>query len=234
LLYAAGRFEDALAGYDDAVRVDPTSATAQRGRGLSLFALGRLDDAITAFDCAVDLDPASASAHAARAAALEAAGRLAEAALAAIMAIGCDPDHVMAHTVRGTIALRLGDPATAEQSLRIAADAAGAHPLVPLVLAGAAAWARGDESGAVSTFATALELDPVVGAGRVSPWTAAEARAIALVATDRAAEAMDLMHQARPLRRRGDHVHDVAFDALANGPLPVPEGLDEVRRAAEE
>jgi hypothetical protein len=55
-----------------------------------------------------------------------------------------------------------------------------------------------------------------------------------LVATDRAAEAMDVLAQARPSRRPGDRMHTVAFDALANGPLPPPAGLDDVRRAAAE
>jgi hypothetical protein len=29
-------------------------------------------------------------------------------------------------------------------------------------------------------------------------------------------------------------LHDIAFDALANGPLAVPDGLDDVRQAAED
>jgi tetratricopeptide (TPR) repeat protein len=233
VLYAAGRFDDALAGYDEAARLSPTVAAHQRGRGLSLFALGRLDEAIEAFDAAVRLDPMSAAAHAYHAAALEAANRLAEAALAAVQAISCDPDHVMANTVRGTIALRLGDPATAETSFLTAADAAGAHPVVPLVLAGAAAWARGDGDVARQRFDAALQLDPAGGGGRVSTWGAAEARAIALAGTGRAAEAIDLLDRARPERRPGDRIHAAAFDALANGPVEPPERLDDVRKAAE-
>ena len=83
-------------------------------------------------------------------------------------------------------------------------------------------------------FTAALELDPTRAGGRVSPWAAAEARSIALVATDRAAEALDVIDKARPLRRPGDRLHTVAFDTLARGPLPPPEGLDDVRRAAAE
>src|SRR5262249_58227424 len=105
-------------------------------------------------------------------------------------------------------------------SFLAAADAAGSHPLVPLVLAGAAGGARGEADRARSQFMAALELGPVRVSGRVSPWAAAEARAIALVATDRAAEAMDVLVRARPSRRPGDRMHTVAFDALANGPLP--------------
>jgi tetratricopeptide (TPR) repeat protein len=51
-----GRYEEALAAYDAARRLDPRSSEAERGRGACLWRLGRKDDGVTAYRAAMDLN----------------------------------------------------------------------------------------------------------------------------------------------------------------------------------
>src|SRR5262249_15291675 len=50
------RWEEALAAYTEAAKLDPRSAEAQRGTGASLVKLGRLEDAAKAYRQATELD----------------------------------------------------------------------------------------------------------------------------------------------------------------------------------
>ncbi len=75
-----GKFADALAAVDDALRLNPTKNAAQHTKGTILLAMGRTAEALTIFE---DLNNRGASAPAItmnRGAALEKLGRTAEAA----------------------------------------------------------------------------------------------------------------------------------------------------------
>jgi len=63
VLVAAGRFADALAAYDDALRLDAQDAEAASGRGLALHGLGRAAEAIEAHGRAIELRPGFARAY---------------------------------------------------------------------------------------------------------------------------------------------------------------------------
>lgn len=54
--YEAGRFDEALARYDAALKEKPSDARAQYNRGLALHKLGRNDEAKQAFTSALELD----------------------------------------------------------------------------------------------------------------------------------------------------------------------------------
>ena len=54
--YEAGRYDEALAHYDSALKDKPTDARVQYNRGLTLHKLGRNDDAKAAFSAALELD----------------------------------------------------------------------------------------------------------------------------------------------------------------------------------
>jgi hypothetical protein len=79
VLTEEGRFADALADADAAVRLAAREAQTQNTRGNVLRALGRLDEAIAAYRQAVTLQPQYADGHFNLAQALLAAGAFAEA-----------------------------------------------------------------------------------------------------------------------------------------------------------
>ena len=55
--YADGRYEEALDGYDEAIRLNPRDAAAFNNRGNTLKRLGRLEGAIRDYDEAIRLAP---------------------------------------------------------------------------------------------------------------------------------------------------------------------------------
>lgn len=59
--HATGRYEEAVAAFDQAVAIDPGYAEAWRNRGLSLALLGRADESEQSFSKAISLSPEDAS-----------------------------------------------------------------------------------------------------------------------------------------------------------------------------
>jgi tetratricopeptide (TPR) repeat protein/Zn-dependent membrane protease YugP len=56
-LHEQGAFANAIAEFDEALRIDPTLATAHYNRGHSYLMLGRLDEAMADLDAALRLEP---------------------------------------------------------------------------------------------------------------------------------------------------------------------------------
>lgn len=77
--YNAGRYVEAVAAYDQAIRFAPNNAAAYFYKGNALSALRSYEAAITAYDCAIQLAPNIADAYNAKGRALEQLGRSAEA-----------------------------------------------------------------------------------------------------------------------------------------------------------
>lgn len=86
-----GRFEDALAVYDEVLASQPGFAPAWTRRGRALRMMGRFDDAIAAYDQALALSPRSAKAWRGRGMVLEMRGQKAEALLCYQRAAERDP-----------------------------------------------------------------------------------------------------------------------------------------------
>jgi tetratricopeptide (TPR) repeat protein len=63
VLYSLGRFEDALAAYDQALAVNPSGANTHNNRGEALQSLGQFEDALAAYEDALALKPGNATAH---------------------------------------------------------------------------------------------------------------------------------------------------------------------------
>jgi tetratricopeptide (TPR) repeat protein len=59
--HTMGRYEEAVAAFDQAIAIDPGYAEAWRNRGLSLALLGRVNESETSFSKAISLDPDDAS-----------------------------------------------------------------------------------------------------------------------------------------------------------------------------
>lgn len=76
--YAAGRFAAALAGYDAALALNPTSLSLRFNRANALRHLGRPREAITAYDAALEVSPNFPMAHHNRATCLMQIGDLGE------------------------------------------------------------------------------------------------------------------------------------------------------------
>lgn len=77
--YNAGRYVEAVAAYDQAIRFAPNNAAAYFYKGNALSALRSYEAAITAYDSAIQLAPNIADAYNAKGKALEQLGRSAEA-----------------------------------------------------------------------------------------------------------------------------------------------------------
>lgn len=59
----AGRLDDALKAYDQAISLKPSSPVEHEGKGIVLFGLGKVKESIQEFKKAIELDPQSASPH---------------------------------------------------------------------------------------------------------------------------------------------------------------------------
>ncbi len=100
-LYNLKRYEEALAAYDQAIRLDPNYAYAYYDKGLSLYNLKRYEEALIAFDRAIRLDPNYADAYTGRGAALYELKRCEEALTILDQAIRLDPNSSYSYTGRG-------------------------------------------------------------------------------------------------------------------------------------
>ena len=110
-LFAAGRFEDALAAYDRAVAFDPGDAAHfHRNRGITLMEMGRPEEALAAYDRAVALDPGNAGFHRDRGDTLMEMGRPEEALAAYDRAVALDPGNAGFHRDRGDTLMEMGRP----------------------------------------------------------------------------------------------------------------------------
>ena len=130
-LAGLGRYEEAIASYDEAIAADPGYALAHLNRGLALARLGRHEDAVASYDEAIGCDPSLARAHYSRAASLAALERSDEALASYDAAIELGGPVADAHTDKGDLCagLERSDEALASYDAAIESDpyAARAH-----------------------------------------------------------------------------------------------------------
>jgi predicted O-linked N-acetylglucosamine transferase (SPINDLY family) len=126
-----GRREEAVAAYDQALRLRPAYALAHLNRGAALERLGRPEEALAAYDEALRVAPDFAQAHVNRGAALGRQCRFEEAIADYDRASAIDPKLAEAHVNRGAALARLGRVADAlaslDRGLRLRPDDAVAH-----------------------------------------------------------------------------------------------------------
>ena len=92
-LVRQARYAEALAGFDQVLRLDPGHTFAWNNRGICLEATGRLEESLRALDQAVILDPGFADAWANRAKTLARLGQVDDALTDCDRALALNPEH---------------------------------------------------------------------------------------------------------------------------------------------
>jgi tetratricopeptide (TPR) repeat protein len=159
VLFAEGRTAEAVAQYEEALRLRPDYPEAHSNLGSALFAEGRADEAIAQCEEALRLEPDYAEAHINLGGALFAEGRADEAIAQYEEAVRLKPNYAEAHDNLG-IALKAEgrtDEAIAqcEEALRLKPDLAEAHKNL-----GDALDAGGRTDEAIAQYEEALRLNP--------------------------------------------------------------------------
>ncbi len=158
-LLGLGRYEEAVAGYDRAIALEPRRAASHVNRGLALQHLGRYEDALASYDAAVALDPSSADAQTDRGTALENLGRIEEALASYGAAVALDPKSSIARFNQGNALKALGhlDAAVAcyDRAIALSPEHAPTH-----VNRGSALLSLGRFGEALSSYDRAAALRP--------------------------------------------------------------------------
>lgn len=192
-----GRTDEAIARYQEVVRIKPDYAHPRASLGQLLFEQGKVDDAIAQYDAALRADPSDAYAHAGLADALQQGGRLDDAISHYAEALRVDPGLSGARNGYGRALAAEGRKAEAAaqyaEVLRQTPENAEGHNNLANVLA---EQGRADE--AVAHYKAALRVRPGYTAARVN-------LAILLAEHGRFAEAAE--HYAAALRARPDDAH---------------------------
>ena len=107
-LYRLGWYEEALAAFEQALRLDPHFADALFGKGNALYFLKRYEDALLAYEQAIRLDPYNPAFHNNKGSTLYSLGRYREALAAYKQALHIDPHHTSAQQGKKLALRRLG------------------------------------------------------------------------------------------------------------------------------
>jgi superkiller protein 3 len=159
VLERAGNREEAMAHYEQALRLKPENAETHYNLGLALVQEGRMQDAIAQYEQALQLQPGYAEAHNNLGNALLQAGKFGSAAGHFEQALRLKPDYAEAHYNLGLALVWLGREAEAiphwEQAVRLKPDFAEAHGNLGIALAHA-----GRVREAIARHEEAVELRP--------------------------------------------------------------------------
>jgi CHAT domain-containing protein/Flp pilus assembly protein TadD len=107
-LFELGRYEEAIASYDRAIKINPDYHEAWANRGITLYSLGRDEDAIASYDQAVEIKPDKHDAWYNRGIALVNLERYAEAIASYDRAVEIKSDEHQAWSNRGIVLRKLG------------------------------------------------------------------------------------------------------------------------------
>jgi tetratricopeptide (TPR) repeat protein len=223
-----GRLPEAIAHYEEAVKIQPGYAEAFNNLGVAFGAQGRLDEAIERFQKSLGLKPDNAEAHNNLGYALAARGRLAEATGEYQKALKIKPDLASAHRNLGNALAALGrfDEAVGhyQEALEAYPEDFQTHYNFGRVLT-----ARGRLSDALSHFRKAAEIEPRhLMAHAALAWLLATSADASLRS---GAEAVDHAEQATKLPGGGrSEILDVLAAAYAEA-ARFPEALAVARQA---
>ena len=163
LLPVPGRLPDAIAQFEEALRINPNLADGHDNLGKALSQVpGRMPDAIVQFEAAVRIDPDLAEAHSDLGKALlQVPGRLSDAIVQFEAALRINPNLAEAHSNLGIVLMqvpeRLPDAiAQFEGAVRINPDLAEAHNNLGIALA----QMPGRLPDAITQFEAAVRINP--------------------------------------------------------------------------
>lgn len=155
----AGRYEQAVAEYSDALRIDPTYAAAFNNRGNSYLHLSQYQRALQDFDEAIRLNPTYVLAYDSRGYVYQRLGRPERAIQDYDEAIRLNPKYVRAYSGRGSAYQSLGRPERAiqdyEEAIRLNPKLASAY-----VNRGNAHKDLAQYERAIRDYEQAIRLDP--------------------------------------------------------------------------
>lgn len=154
-----GEFDEAIAAFEEAIRLDPDYALAHYNLGRARYLQGQMEQAVAAFEEAIQIDPEMAEAYTNLGAVYSAQGKTEEAIAACKTAIRLDPNDDMAHyNLAGSYSDRgqLDEAITAyEEALRINPENADVHYNLAH-----AYYRQGKLDEAVVAWQKAAELEP--------------------------------------------------------------------------
>jgi tetratricopeptide (TPR) repeat protein len=161
VLPQTGKIQEAIAYYEQALRIKPDFAEAHNNLGAALARTGKIEEAIGHYEQALRIKPDYAEAHNNLGTALMQAGRMPEAIEHFEQALRIKPDFVEAHVNLGRDLVRLGRLQEAmghwEQALRIKPDYVEAQNSLAWSLATRAPAEGGDPVRAVALAQEACE-----------------------------------------------------------------------------
>ena len=154
-----GQYLAAISNFEQALRMDPTSATARSGLGAGLLAVGRLDEAIRELKATLLVDPIHFNARLNLARALGAKGDLSGAAAELNTLVKQKPDNPDAQVGLGVVYFT---QKRYDEALPHFKEAARLRPSDADIQAnlGALLAIHGDLPGAIKAFEEALKLNP--------------------------------------------------------------------------
>ena len=153
------RYQEALAAYKQAIRLDPNYAAAYNGKGYALNGLKRYQEALAAFEQAIRLNPNYANTYNGKGYALGNLKRYQEALAAFEQAIRLDPNYAAAYNGKG---YALHDLKRYQEALAAYKQAIHLDPNLALAYNGMG-YALGDlkrYQEALAAFEQAIRLDP--------------------------------------------------------------------------
>jgi tetratricopeptide (TPR) repeat protein len=154
-----GRLDEAVAHFEEAIRLDADHADAHFNLGAAYYQQGKLDEAIAALQAAVELEPDDAQAYRNLGTIYGDQGQAEKAAAAYEKAIELDPDYGEAHGDLAGIYTKLGGlseaVAAAEQAIELAPDYAMAYNNL-----GFAYYSQGMVDEAIAEYREAIRINP--------------------------------------------------------------------------
>jgi tetratricopeptide (TPR) repeat protein len=158
-LHEAGRIPEAIAHYEQALRLNPDYVEAHLNLGTTLAQTGEIEDAIAHFEQALRIKPDYVEAHNDLGTALARTGKIEEAIAHYEQALRIRPDYAEAHFNLGFVLAQTGkiDDAIAhfEQALRIKPDLAEAQYNLGMAFA-----QTGKTEDAIAHYEQALRIKP--------------------------------------------------------------------------
>ena len=165
-LLALKRYDDAVAAYDEALKVNPEDLVAMNGRGQALARMGQLTEAARSFRSALGIDPHNQEALSNLGVALTLDGRPGEAVPLLRQAVEADPDDAAGHCNLANALMQSTE--TLDEAVAHFSRAAALDPAMVEAFAGwaRAEVARGRPEAAVAPLEAVVQLRPRSGPAR--------------------------------------------------------------------